>query len=264
MSNISNVHDVSCLVSIHNDITKYNYESYPNIFNDVHFDEWISKEGKHLIRKCVRKKPKINHSEITITQHGYKFIPKKNINYNEDLYKNIVNIAEKYDIVYYDKERSYDKLFRISKLRYDLYGAMIIDSQIYHFLIEFDELKHFNEYTTIESDLKKEIYSWYVCTSLLRIYYKDDIQTKIELFLDEIKSLRRPIIRYSDDKKYEDRFNTLKRIESSNNHVKLVATKNTGINKNKKRTEKYVYVDIDDEENKTFLDKYKKEFESNK
>lgn len=211
VSNISNISNTPRIIFLHGEIINYNYESYTNKFNNEKFDKWIAEEGKHIIQNSANRKHKICHENVILTQDGYKFIHKKrNSSYNEDLYKQIANLAEKYNIIYYSRERTYKELFGKSKLRYDLYGIVIIDTQMYHFLIEFDEDQHFCSRDIIKSDLKKEIYSWYKCTSLLRIYYKDDIYSSIDLFLNEIKISRRPIIRYSNKKRYEDRLKLLK------------------------------------------------------
>lgn len=109
-----------------------------------------------------------------------------------------------------------------TRLRFDLYGIMIIDTQFYHFLIELDDEGHFDyykkndkgdKYTRMKYDIKKEIYAWNNCISLLRIHCKDNIYKQIESFLRDIKLYKKPIIRYSNIEKYENRITHIESIK---------------------------------------------------
>lgn len=243
-------------------IIDHNYDIYNNDFcNDnilhncmveISRDKFYNK--KNRLYGSTRSKIKCECKKICSDIHkGYKSDKKVDVNYNEKLYTEFIKLINKYDIIYYKKEKTFHDLVVESKImstfksefdlnpnmsvdtaielitklkskrkpkynpelslfylrqkgtrmRYDLYGIMMLDTQLFYFLIELDEDHHFgNNDDVIKRDIKKEIYAWNNCMSILRIYHKDNIYEQIDSFLNDIKSHRKPIIKYSNIEKY--------------------------------------------------------------
>lgn len=171
-------------------------------------------------------------------------------NYNENLYDEMFKIRQKYkNIIFIEREKTFSNLRRVKKLRYDLSGILINESntQIYYFIIELDDDSHFSDNNTKNNDIIKEIYAIYNSYSILRVTTSDNIYENIDIFINKIMTEQKPIAMYSNPQKYKNRLmnmgnnNSKARTEpKSINKTEPKPVKSTKQNKKNKG----IYVDI--------------------
>lgn len=219
VSDISDIFDVQDIITIHKFIVNYNYKSCDYKCNMSLRQSMIETSREYLFNSQKRRIANLKHTDISqfkYTTSSKKYNNINNYNYNENLYREFIKFINTHNIVHYREEKRFKYLEHISMLRYDLFGIMEIDMQLFFFVIEFDEDHHFNDRKIIEKDFKKEIYALDECMSMLRIYQYDNIYDQIKLFLDNIIKIKKPIIQYSNIDIYAGRINKL---EKGNNMV---------------------------------------------
>ena len=198
------------ILSIFEKMKKYEYSEIKTcVIDKTLFEYLVEKLTIELANEYILARDIENYIENFIAKgvECDKRLCGKNINYNGKLYENIIKLTNKYRIIYYTKEKTFENLKYMNKLRYDVFGILFNknDMQLYYFVIELDDRLHFNSSDLIFRDICKEIFAWHNCFSMLRIHYCDNIYEQLDKFFDEITNNMKPIIKYSRENIYNKR-----------------------------------------------------------